>query len=267
MDNPYDAGDDITVLPSHLDIPGVGTLLVNAFVLNSEQPVLIDTGLAAESDSFMDALRSVIDPRDLRWIWLTHDDSDHTGSLPALMQAAPQARLATHPLGAIRMMTWFPIPLDRVHAISPGTEIDAGDRTLRAVMPPTFDNPTSTALHDKRTSTLFCVDAFGAILPRAVTNLDDMTEDELIGGMTAWTTFDSPWAHIADPSRFGQMLDGVRTLAPQRILSAHLPPAFGRSEQLLKILSSVPDADPFQAPDALAFAQIAAALTAGQAPA
>ena len=265
MDNPYDAGTDITVLPAHLDIPGVGTLLVNAFVLKSEQPVLIDTGIAAESDSFMEALRSVIDPRDLGWIWLTHDDADHTGSLPALMQAAPQARLATHPLGAIRMMTWFPLALDRVHAISPGAEIDAGDRTLRAVMPPTFDNPTSTALHDDSTSTLFCVDAFGAILPRAVINLDDITEDELIGGMTAWTTFDSPWAHLTDRSRFERVLDGVRTLAPQRILSAHLPPALGRSEQLLKIVSSVPDADPFQPPDAVAFAQIAAALTAAQA--
>jgi glyoxylase-like metal-dependent hydrolase (beta-lactamase superfamily II) len=265
MDNPYKAGADITVLPSHLDIPGVGTLVVNSFVLESEQPVLIDTGLAAESDSFMDALRSIIDPRDLRWIWVTHDDADHTGSLPALMQAAPQARLATHPLGAIRMMTWFPLALDRVHAISPGTEIDAVDRTLRAVMPPTFDNPTSTALYDDSTSTLFCVDSFGAILPRAVTNLGDMTEDELIGGMTAWTTFDSPWVHIADRSRFEQVLDGVRTLAPQRILSAHLPPALGRSEQLLKVASSVPDADPFQAPDAAAFAQIAAALAAAHA--
>jgi glyoxylase-like metal-dependent hydrolase (beta-lactamase superfamily II) len=263
MDNPYDAGTDITVLPTHLDIPGVGTLLVNSFVLMSEQPVLIDTGLAVESDSFMEALRSIVDPRDLRWIWLTHDDADHTGSLPALMQAAPQARLATHPLGAIRMTTWFPLALDRVHAISPGTDIDGGDRTLRAVMPPTFDNPTSTALYDDSTSTLFCVDTFGAILPRAVTNLDDITDDELVGGMTAWTTFDSPWAHITDRSRFGRVLDGIRTLAPQRILSAHLPPAFGRLEQLLTIVSSVPDADPFQAPDAAAFAGIAAALAAG----
>jgi hypothetical protein len=50
-----------TSLPSHLDIPGVGTLVVHPFVLKSEQPVLIDTGLAAESDLFMEALRSIID--------------------------------------------------------------------------------------------------------------------------------------------------------------------------------------------------------------
>jgi len=265
MDTPYEAGSDVTVLPNHLDVPGVGTLLVNAFVLQSEQPVLIDTGIGLDSDSFIEALRSVVDPRDLRWIWLTHDDSDHTGALPALMQAAPNARLATHALGALRMSTWF--PLGRIHAISPGATIDAGDRTLRAVMPPTFDNPTSTALYDESTSTLFCVDAFGAIIPRALTSLDDLTEDELVGGMTAWTTFDSPWAHMTDRSRFGQALDVVRTIAPHRVLSAHLPPAMGRLEELLKIVSSVPDADPFQAPDAEGFAQIAAAIAAGPAPA
>jgi glyoxylase-like metal-dependent hydrolase (beta-lactamase superfamily II) len=265
MDNPYEVDSDIAVLPTHLDIPGVGTLLVNAFVLKSEQPVLVDTGIGMDSDSFIEALRSVVDLRDLRWIWVTHDDVDHTGSLPALMQAAPHARLATHALGALRMSTWFPLDLDRVHAISPGATIDVGDRTLRGVMPPTFDNPTSTALHDESTSTLFCVDAFGAIVPRAVTSLDDLTADELIGGMTAWTTFDSPWTHLTDRSRFGQVLDGLRALAPRRVLSAHLPPAVGRLEQLLGIMSSVPDADPFQAPDAKAFAQIAAALAAAPA--
>lgn len=267
MDNSYDVGTDVTVLPSHLDVPGVGTLLVNSFVLKAEQPVLIDTGLAVDSDAFLEGLGSIIDPRDLRWIWITHDDADHTGALPALMEAAPNARLATHPLGALRMTTWFPLDLERVHAVSPGAEIDAGDRTLRAVMPPTFDNPTSTALHDESTSTLFCVDAFGAILPSAVTDLDEITEEELIGGMTAWATFDSPWTHLTDRSRFGQVLDGVRALGPQRVLSSHLPPAIGRLDQLLKIVSAVPDADPFQAPDAAAFAQIAAALAAGPPPA
>jgi glyoxylase-like metal-dependent hydrolase (beta-lactamase superfamily II) len=267
MDNFYDVGPDVSVMPSHLDVPGVGTLLVNSFVLKSEHPVLIDTGLAVDSDAFVETLRSIIDPRDLRWIWITHDDADHTGSLPALMEAAPHARLATHPLGALRMTTWFPLDLERVHAVSPGAELDLGDRTVRAVMPPTFDNPTSVALHDESTSTLFCVDAFGAILPSAVTDLDDITEEEFVGGMTAWGTFDSPWTHLTDRSRFGQVLDGVRTLAPERVLSAHLPPAIGRLDQLLKVAASVPDAEPFQAPDAAAFAQIAAALAAGPPPA
>jgi flavorubredoxin len=39
-------------------------------------------------------------PADVRWIWLTHPDRDHTGALFDLLEAAPQARLVTTFLGA-----------------------------------------------------------------------------------------------------------------------------------------------------------------------
>jgi flavorubredoxin len=260
MDQPYRAGEDVTVLPTHLDIPGVGTLLVNTFVLHSAQPVLIDTGLASEADDFIDALRSVIDPSDLAWVWITHDDADHTGALQAVMELAPRARLATHALSALRMSTWWPTPLERVHALALGDRIDAGDRTLVALRPPTFDNPTTTGLFDESTSTLFAVDAFGAILPGAVTDLNDVAEDELVGGMVAWATFDSPWTRLVDRTLFGEALDEVRRMDPATVLTSHLPPVTGRVDQLLKVISTVPDAEPFVPPDAAAFQEIVAQL-------
>jgi hypothetical protein len=80
--------------------------------------------------------------------------------------------------------------------------------------------------------------------------------------MVAWATFDSPWAHLTDRSRFGGALDQVRKLDPNLVLSSHLPPTTGRVEQLLKIVETVPDADPFVAPDAAAFREIVANLPA-----
>ena len=263
MDASYRAGSDVVVLPTHLDVPGVGTLLVNSFVLLAEQPVLVDTGLAVDRDEFLAALRSVIDPAELQWVWLTHDDTDHTGNVQAVMELAPDARLATHALGALRMSTWWPVPLDRVHALAPGDRIDLGDRVITALVPPTYDNPTSTAIFDESTSTFFCVDSFGAILPGAIQDVADITEEELVGGMTAWGTFDAPWLHLADRGRFDGVLDGVRRLDPQRVFPSHLPAATGRVDQFLKVLSSVPDAEPFVPPDAGAFAAIAAQLTGG----
>jgi flavorubredoxin len=260
VDGSYRVGTDVWVLPSHIDVPGAGTLLVNSFVLLSEQPVLIDCGLAIDGPAFVDAVTSIVDPADLEWIWLTHDDSDHTGNLPAIMQQAPNARLATHGLGALRMNTWWPVPLDRVHALALGDGIDVGDRTLRAVRPPTYDNPMSTGIFDESTTTLFSVDSFGAILPSAVHDLGELSEEELTGGMTAWAAFDSPWTHIVDRRHFTRVLDEVRALDPSRILPSHLPPATGRLVPFLDLLASIPDASPFAAPDATAFAQIAAAL-------
>jgi hypothetical protein len=258
MEQPYRVGDDVYVLPTRLDVPGVGTIPVHSFVLLSEQPVLIDAGLASDGPEFVEALASVIDPAELQWIWLTHDDSDHTGSLQTVMELAPNSRLATHGLGALRMNTWWPVPLDRVHALALGDRLDVGDRTLLALRPPTFDNPMSTAIFDDSTATLFAVDSFGAILPSMAQEVDDFSEEELVAGMVAWATFDSPWAHLADKTLFGKVLDNVRRLGARRVLSSHLPPAIERVDQLLEIVASIPSADPFLAPSASAFAEIVA---------
>jgi flavorubredoxin len=53
----------------------------------------------------MKALKSAINPQDLRWVWLTHDDADHTGSLREVLEAAPAARLAVNALAMLRMST------------------------------------------------------------------------------------------------------------------------------------------------------------------
>ena len=44
-------------------------------------------------------LRGVIDPGDLRWIWLTHTDFDHIGSLATLLDVNPHVRVITSFLG------------------------------------------------------------------------------------------------------------------------------------------------------------------------
>ena len=81
----YKAAPDIDVLTSSFPIPGFGLVPINAFVLHGPEPVLVDTGAVVEREEFMTALRSVIDPADLKWIWLTHTDFDHIGALPQLL--------------------------------------------------------------------------------------------------------------------------------------------------------------------------------------
>lgn len=267
MDSPYQAAPDVHVLPTNLPLPGVGAVLpINAYVLLAEEPVLIDTGIGVETDGFLDALASIVDPAELRWVWLTHDDADHTGSIQRVLEAAPLARLVTHALSALRMSTWWPVPLDRVHAIRPGDRLSVGDRTLRAVAPPLFDNPMSTGLLDEATGSLFSVDSFGALLPEATEDASQVPHDALAGGMLAWATMDSPWAHLVDRQQFGQVLDRVRRLQPTRIFSSHLPAASGTSlDSFLQVLESVPDAEPAVAPSHEEFGHMLAAMTAPEA--
>ncbi len=268
MDEPYRAGPDTYALPSHVPVPGVGNLLVNAFVLRSEEPVLIDTGLGTDSPEFLDAVDSIVPLSQLKWIWLTHDDADHTGSIQKVLERAPQAKLATHGMAALRMASWFPLPLDRVHALQFDDSLHVGDRTLRALRPPTFDNPMSIGLFDEAKGTLFSVDSFGALLPEVTQNAFDIPMEDLTQGMVAWGTFDAPWMHVVDLDRFEAVLDGVRRLEPARVLSSHLPAAEGNLKHFLEVLRSLRDADPAVPPDHEAFAQLAALIqNSSQAPA
>ena len=203
MDAVYQGAPDVHVLPANLALPGVGVLPVNSFVLLAEEPVLVDTGIGFDRDQFVAALSSIIDPAALRWVWLTHDDADHTGAVERVMEVAPNARLVTNGFTALRMATWWPVPLDRVHAIRPGDELSVGDRTLRAIAPPLFDNPLSTGFVDTSTGYLFSVDAFGAILPEPTQSVTDVSPDALAGGMLGWALSDSPWVHLVDRSLFG----------------------------------------------------------------
>lgn len=260
MNKPYRVDSETYVLPTYLHVPGVGVLAINAFVVLGEEPVLVDTGIGREQQDFMQALKSIIDPADLRWIWLTHDDMDHIGSLRQLMGAAPKAKLATHALCALRMSTSWPVPLERVHAISLNENIDVGGRKLIPIRPPLFDSPFSIGFHDEKSGNLFSVDAFGAFLPREETDIANCSEKELSQGMLIWATSDSPWIHAVDESKYGNALEQVRLINPKAILSSHLPMAREKTDLLLKILASLPSSQPFVLPSQEAFSHIVAGL-------
>jgi glyoxylase-like metal-dependent hydrolase (beta-lactamase superfamily II) len=231
----------------------------------AEEPVLIDTGIGVDGDDFIGAVSSIVDPHELKWVWLTHDDADHTGSIRRIMELAPNAKLVTHAFSALRMATWWPVPMERVHAIRFGDEIHVGDRTLTAIAPPLFDSPLSTGVLDQSTGALFSVDAFGALLPEPTQDASDVAPEVLAGGMLGWALSDSPWLHVADRAVFGDVLDRVRHLQPTRIFSSHLPAASGSSlEDFLRVLETVPDAEPFVPPDFEQFGQMIEAMTAAQ---
>jgi flavorubredoxin len=263
MDTPHQGAPDIEVLPAHFPIPGAGFLPVNAFVIKAGEPVLVDTGMGTDSKDFMRSLESIIDPQDLKWVWITHDDADHTGNIQKILEAAPGARLAANSLAVLRMSTAWPVPMHRVHWLNPGDSISAGDRSLTAVRPPLFDNPTTIGIYDDKSEAFFSADCFGALIPSPVQTADDLTDEDLANRMISWATGDSPWVHMVEPEAFSRSLDGIRNLAPKWIFSAHLPPARGKTGQFLKLLAEVPAAAPFAAPDQSALEQILSRQLAG----
>jgi flavorubredoxin len=260
----YHAAPDVDVITSTAAIAGFGQLAINAFVIHADEPVLVDTGAVRESDEFMAALKSVIDPADLRWIWLTHTDFDHIGSLQRLLDENERLRVVTSFLGVGIMSLAAPLPMDRVYLVNPGQTVDVGDRTLTAVRPPAFDNPITQGFHDQRSGILFSSDCFGALLDEVPESAEDLSEEALRQGQVFWATVDSSWLHQVDRAAFASELDRIRALEPTMVLSSHLPAARGSSlGRLLGALAAVPDAPPFVGPDQAALEQMLAGITGG----
>lgn len=259
MIHTYKAAPDVDVVASTATITGFGNLAINAFVIHAAEPVLVDTGVVRESEDFMVALRTVIDPADLRWIWLTHTDFDHIGSLHRLLEEHERLRVITSFVGVGIMSLATPLPMDRVYLVNPGQTVDVGDRTLTALRPPAFDNPITTGLHDERSGILFSSDCFGALLDEVPERAEDLSDEALREGQVFWATVDSSWLHNVDRAAFATELDRIRGLEPTMILSSHLPAARGSStERLLDALAAVPDAPPFVGPDQAVLEQMLA---------
>jgi flavorubredoxin len=254
--------DSVCALPSYVPIPGLGIVPVNAYVLKSAAPVLIDTGLHADVDEFLDALRTAIDLRDLRWIWVTHTDQDHVGSLRRVLEEAPQAKVVSNFLGVGKLGLVAPIPPDRLYLLNPGQRLDAGDRMLAAVTPPIYDAPETMGLYDEKSGIFFSSDCFGALMAAPAENAEALTPEALREGQTLWATIDAPWLCHVSESWLANALNQVRRMTPAAILSSHLPPAFGMTEQFLDTLMAARSAAPFVGPDQSAFEALLGARAA-----
>jgi Metallo-beta-lactamase superfamily len=247
----FTASPDVEVVTTTADIPALGSLAINAFVLHGTEPLLVDTGSVAGREEFMTALESVIDPATLRWIWLTHTDFDHIGSLTTLLEEHPEIRVITSFLGVgIMGLSSTPLAMDRVHLVNPGQAVTVGDRRLTAVKPPVFDNPITTGFLDDRTGALFSSDCFGALLSAVPEDASDLDHDELRSGQIRWATIDSPWVHDVDRRAFATKLNQLRAIEPSMVFSSHLPPAPGTMlEVFVESLAMTPDAERFEGPD------------------
>jgi hypothetical protein len=260
----YRIARDVSVINDQLPVPGIGFLPVNAFVLHAAEPVVIDTGLSLPDRDFLEALASAVDPEDVRWIWLTHPDRDHTGGIFDLLDAAPRARVVTTFLGAGIMTTERPLPMDRLMLVNPGQSLDVGDRTLTGFRPPLFDNPATVGVYDDGSGTCFSSDCFGSPMPTAelaaCDNVADVPPDDLRAGQLLWATIDSPWVHIVDKDAYLATLQPLRVMHPDLVLSTHLPPAPGQTAHFLDTIATAPDADPFIGPDQRALEEMIASF-------
>ena len=253
MEPPYRAAADVHVIASSEPAPGYGVLPVNAFLIRDDRPVLVDTGLALESDDFMGALWSLVEPDQLAWIFLTHDDRDHAGNLLRVLEAAPQAGLVMNYMALAKLQEEWTLPVDRVTVVNPGQRFATGSRDLAVFRPPVFDSPGTVALYDADSDVVFTVDAFGTYLPELVHDISEVSEADLRTGLADFNRANHPWVSLAERPAFETALAELRRMDPRVLLSSHGVFAEGRTDALLRAMGGIRTMEPWVPPDQPAF--------------
>lgn len=253
MEPPYRAAGDIHVLPSSEEAPGFGVLPVNAFLIDDDRPVLVDTGLATEGDDFLATLWSLVEPDRLAWIFLTHDDRDHAGNLLRVLDAAPQARLVMNYVALSKLSEEWSLPLDRVSVVNPGQQFDTGARRLTVLRPPVFDSPGTVGLYDPATGVALTADAFGTYLPELVQDVSDVSKGDLHSGFAEFNRLNHPWVSLVEPPTLDRALYELRRLDPSLLLSSHGVLAHGKTTTLMASMVEICTMEAFVAPDQAAF--------------
>lgn len=228
---PQRIAGDAYLIPSLLPAEPGAFVYLNSMVILGDQPVVVDTGAPLFRDQWLESVTSLVDPADIRWIFLSHDDGDHVGNLADLLELAPNAKVVANFFTNERMRADRPgeLPVERQVWFDPGDTIDVGDRRLHLFRPPIFDGPTTRGLYDDRTGVMWAVDSFAALTTGLVDDATDVPADLYDGSFELFNSLVSPWHQWLDPAVYSRHVDAVEALAPTAIASAHGAILRGRS--------------------------------------
>ena len=214
---------DTFLIPNLAPGPDGLYLPVNSMVIRGREPVIVDTGAPVHRAQWLEKVFAVVEPEDVRWIFLSHDDGDHTGGLFDVLERCPQATLVTNFFSVERLALEKPaLPLARMRWIEPGGSFDAGDRVLKLFRPPIFDGPTSRGLFDPKSGAMWIVDTFACFTPGSL-DADDLPQELLAEVMPALNSAVSPWHAWLDRAPYTRHVDMVEGFGARAVASAHGP--------------------------------------------
>jgi flavorubredoxin len=222
------ARDTFVVRALTPSVGGTWTAL-HSMVIAGAEPVLVDTGMVTDRATWFEDVFALVPPTDVRWIFLTHLDTDHAGNVLEALDRCPNASLVTSRGESFRVIASLGVPAERLRIVDDAFEI--GDRTLRAIRPPVYDSPYTRGLLDATTGVYYASDAFCAPMPEGPVDWVDEIPHALWAESMARFHHASlcPWVALVDPALFRREVDRLAALDIKTIVGAHTPPLRGAS--------------------------------------
>jgi flavorubredoxin len=133
----------------------------NAYLIEADEPALIDTVKANFTKEFLAKLEEKIDLADLKHLIVNHTEPDHSGAVKELLRRAPH--ITVHGSRAAIQFLSEQVNMDfNKRVVGENDTLDLGNRQLRFIMAPFMHWPDTMFTYLESEGVLFTCDGFGS---------------------------------------------------------------------------------------------------------
>lgn len=133
----------------------------NAYLIRDEKCALIDAVKAPFVGKLLDHVSALTDLEKIAYVVCNHAEPDHSGGLPRVMEACPQAELVCNAKCKVALEKHYDTADWKWHVVEDGDTISLGKRTLSFINTPMVHWPESMFTFVPEEKLLFSMDAFG----------------------------------------------------------------------------------------------------------
>ena len=211
------------------DFHGYDTLhgsTYNAYLVRDQQTALIDAVKSPYGEQLLRNVAAVVDLAKVDYVVCNHAEPDHSGGLPQVMAACPNATLVCDKRCATALSQHYDTTGWKTRIVASGETISLGRRTLKFLETPMVHWPESMCTFVPEERLLFSMDAFGQHYACAERFDDELPLETVLGEAKAY------YANIIMPygkavaAVLGQVAGwNIETIAPSHglIWRRHVP--------------------------------------------
>jgi flavorubredoxin len=133
----------------------------NAYLICDEKTAVIDAVKAPYVEKYLDHIRAITPLEQIDFIVCNHAEPDHSGGLPAVMKACPQAELVCNAKCKKALEMHYDTSAWKWKVVEDGESLSLGQRTLQFINTPMAHWPESMFTYVPEEKLLFSMDAFG----------------------------------------------------------------------------------------------------------
>jgi flavorubredoxin len=155
--------------------PPGSTVSYGCFLIRDDEPAMVETSFNSFFDLVHGAVKRLIDPAKLRYLFVPHFEMDECGSLNRFLEIAPHAEPVCSPVGTFVTIRDFSQRAPKM--VRDAESIQLGRTTLKAVLAPWVHYWDSMLVYDESDRMLFTSDLFLQPGDREPMTAEDRSEE------------------------------------------------------------------------------------------